>query len=95
MEIIWQPEAVAALERVTERLEEFHAGAGVRAARRIRERVSQLAFFPYSGRMVPEVSLHNLRETVIPPYRILYIVIQGRIEVVTLFHGALAFDPDD
>ena len=45
--------------------------------------------------MVPEVSLHNLRETVIPPYRILYIVIQGRIEVVTLFHGALAFGPDD
>lgn len=45
---------------------------GRRLAAQVIERVEQLAFFPDSGRVVPEFETPWLRELEMPPFRIVY-----------------------
>ena len=63
--------------------------------RRIREHVNTLESFPESGRILPEAGLPVLREKVIPPFRVLYRLYDDRVEIVTVFHGALDLNLDE
>lgn len=64
---------------------EYIAADDPRAARsllgRIRKVVLQIGRLPRSGRMIPEIGDPDLRERIVPPYRILYAV---RTDVVIL-----------
>lgn len=50
----------------------------------------QIASFPFSGRMVPEYELNEVRELVERPYRVIYLVQTERdqIEVLAVIHSA-------
>jgi toxin ParE1/3/4 len=51
------------------------------AAERLRE-------FPYSGQVVPELGREELREVIQGNYRVIYRVGEGRIDILTVYHGA-------
>ncbi|MGI8855637.1 MAG: type II toxin-antitoxin system RelE/ParE family toxin [Thermomicrobiales bacterium] len=69
--IIWKPTALSALDAITrDRLISVGAVAARRIRRRITMRVAQLREFPELGRLVPEWAGTNLRELIVPPYRI-------------------------
>jgi plasmid stabilization system protein ParE len=57
--------------------------------------VHTLESFPESGRVLPEASLPELREKVVPPYRVLYRLYDDRVEVVTVFHGGPDLNLDE
>jgi plasmid stabilization system protein ParE len=86
--VVWLPEAREALRRIHTRREAFQKGSGRRAVSRIREHTRKLEFLPEAG-------LPRLRETVVPPFRVLYRVLDDRVEVITIFHGALDLNLDD
>jgi len=93
--IIWKPPALSALDAITrDRL--IHVG--VIAARAVRRRitthVSQLREFPELGRVVPEWSEGNLRELIVPPYRIPYQVMNDTVFILNIYDARAAF-PDD
>ena len=50
----------------------------------------QIATFPFSGRMVPEYELNEIREVIEGPYRIIYLIEseQRKVEVLAVIHGA-------
>jgi toxin ParE1/3/4 len=59
-----------------------------------------LADFPRLGRTVPEFPGRGLREMLVPPYRVIYMVLDGGdVEIQALFHSsrdlrrALSADP--
>jgi plasmid stabilization system protein ParE len=55
---------------------------------RITKRSEQIAFEPLSGRIVPEYQDSNVREIFEGPYRIIYLVLKRRIDVLAVIHGA-------
>jgi plasmid stabilization system protein ParE len=54
---------------------------------RIMARAPQLAAFPDSGRMVPEVGRPEIREVIEDPYRIIYNRTSDRIEILAVIQG--------
>ena len=53
----------------------------------------RLAVFPHSGRIVPELSDPLIREILFGNYRIVYRVMTGVVEILTVYHGARLLDP--
>jgi toxin ParE1/3/4 len=60
---------------------------GERLIREIFASVDQLATFPASGRVVPEFDQPSLRETIRPPFRIVYRVDGERVRVVRVWRS--------
>jgi toxin ParE1/3/4 len=60
----------------------------LRVVDRLTRRSQQIAQFPKSGRMVPEVQREDIREVIEAPYRIVYRIMPERIDVLTVFHSA-------
>ena len=54
---------------------------------RLVRRLDQARRFPESGRTVPEYERSDLRELIEPPYRLIYRVRPGAIEVLSVLHG--------
>jgi toxin ParE1/3/4 len=56
---------------------------------RITRRSQQIAYFPLSGRRVPEYDADQIREVIEGPYRIIYHIKPDQIDVVAVIHGAM------
>lgn len=50
--------------------------------------INQIAAFPYSGRVVPELADPSIRENILGNYRIVYRFRKGAVEILTIYHGA-------
>ena len=61
---------------------------------RITRRSIQIADFPFSGRVVPEIGKQQIREVFESQYRIMYHILSDRIEVLAVIHGARHLDWD-
>ncbi len=93
--IIWKPPALSALDAITrDRLTSVGVIAARAVRRRITTRISQLRDFPELGRVVPEWSERNLRELIIPPYRIPYQIVNDTVFILNIYHARAAL-PDD
>lgn len=88
MDVIWTQEAL-------ERLEDIHYYLAVQekapqAARetldRIFAREPQIQEMPLSGRIVPDYKIANLRELLEGAYRIIYLIENNRILIVSVMH---------
>ncbi len=64
-------------------------------AERIFGAVEQLHLHPFSGRVVPEIGQHTLREVIEPPYRIVDRVRPELLEIAAVAHSARQFPTDD
>lgn len=90
-EVVWRPQALHDLEAIEAYYQEvapdfaplFVAGAFEAAAR--------LARFPRAGRIVPEVGDAAIRELIYRQYRIIYVVMDNTVEVLTFFPSARQF----
>ena len=55
------------------------------------EAAGSLATLSERGRMVPERETPTIREIFVQPYRLIYRVQEGRIEILAFLHGARDF----
>jgi len=57
---------------------------------RLMAKVDLLAQFPQMGRVVPEEQDENIREVILPPYRIIYRVLAENrvVAIARVWHGA-------
>ncbi|MFO0850862.1 MAG: type II toxin-antitoxin system RelE/ParE family toxin [Gemmataceae bacterium] len=62
--------------------------AGSALAGRIARRVSDLERLPLLGGVVPDYSDPALRELIEPPYRIIYRVLDDRLQIIAVIHAA-------
>ena len=61
---------------------------------RLIESVDAIANFPLSGGIVREVSRPDIREIIRGNYRIIYLVGDDFVRILTIFHGARRLDQD-
>jgi toxin ParE1/3/4 len=87
MKLRWSQQAVEDLLKIGRFIAEDNPPAARRWVERLRQRARQAAEFPQAGRMVPEHSRPELREVIVRNYRIVYLVTEDAIEVLTVFEG--------
>lgn len=86
-EIRWTPQASDDLNAIHAYIARDFVLYADAEARRILEAIDQLSSYPLSGRMVPEYGRREIREMVLPPYRIVYRYSEGVAVILTVFRA--------
>jgi plasmid stabilization system protein ParE len=90
--LIWSPLADAQVDDAVAYIAADEPAAARAWLERLLERVRSLADYPDSGRMVPELQREDVRELIVPPYRVIYRRTADAVEIAALRHGARHFD---
>jgi toxin ParE1/3/4 len=59
---------------------------------RIFDKIEQLYEYPLSGKSVPEIKNHTIRELLLNKYRTIYQINGDKINIVRIVHGARLLD---
>ena len=89
--VIWSPQSIRDVESIRAFIAQDSGVYAELVARRIVAAVERLHDFPESGRIVPERNVPELREVILAPYRVVYRLRQGTVEVVSLFRSSRDF----
>lgn len=90
----WHPQAYDELSAIAEYISRDSEAYARGVITRIIEAADNAALFPGMGRRVPEWDDDAVREMIIGNYRLIYRVLEERILVLTVIHGARLL-PDD
>ena len=86
--IIWSPQALEDLESIREYIAQDSARYAELVVARIVSSVERLRSFPESGRVVPELNRPDIREVIVRPYRVVYRIRAGAVEIATVFRAS-------
>jgi plasmid stabilization system protein ParE len=88
--IIWSQQARDDLRDIVTFIAEHNRPVAESFGLRLMAKVDLLAEFPQLGRVAPEEQDENVREVILPPYRIIYLVLGERrvIAIARVWHGA-------
>ncbi|KAF1720650.1 type II toxin-antitoxin system RelE/ParE family toxin [Pseudoxanthomonas wuyuanensis] len=84
MRIVWTDRAKARLHQIHTYIAQDQPLNADRVVDRLTQRVVQLIEHPRSGRMVEKYQRDELRELTEAPYRIIYLILPERIDIVTV-----------
>ncbi len=87
-EIVWTERAQQDLKEIVAYIARDSVAYARSFALRLRLKVERLSLFPKSGRGVPESPRSGVREIVVGNYRVLYRVVDPRVVILTVIHGA-------
>ena len=90
MKVLWTESALGQLQAVFDYLAQTSPQYALRIVDRLTARSIQIGTFPFSGRMVPEYELNEVREVIEGSYRIIYLIEseQLKIEVLAVIHSS-------
>jgi addiction module RelE/StbE family toxin len=86
VKIRWSKGAKADLLRIFGYIAQDDPAAARRMKERMQAAVRRLREHPAIGRVVPEFGDPDVRERIVPPYRIIYLV-RGEITILAIYHG--------
>ena len=87
MKIKWSREALSNLTQIEDYIAEDNPVAANNLVDKIIFLGEDLKNFPNKGRIVPELSLEQIREILHKNYRIVYLIKKNSIEILTVFEG--------
>ena len=87
MKVRWTEQALSRLADIEDFVAAADPTAAIARTTRLIARGDSLAKYPRRGRRVPELPASGLRELVDGPYRLVYRVHAGRVEILTVFEG--------
>ena len=91
--LLWSPQSLRDLASIRAYIAEDSPRYADLVLRRLVAAVERLSAFPESGRIVPERNTPEIRELIVSPYRIVYRVRPGVVEIATVFRASRLF-PD-
>lgn len=94
-EIRWTPQASDDLEAIAEFISVDSPHYASIFALDVLQAVERLELFPDSGRIVPELDEHSIREMILGNYRIVYRATYTDVEILTVYHSARLLTPDN
>ena len=92
--VIWSPQSVRDLEAIHAYISDESVRYADLVVGRLVAAVERLQEFPESGRSVPERADAAIRELIVGPYRVVYRLRPGLVEIATVFRGSRMF-PDE
>ena len=84
MRVVWTDRAKGRLRQIHAYIAQDQPLNADRVVDRLTRRVAQLAEHPRSGRVVERYQRDDLRELIDTPYRIIYLILAERIDIVTV-----------
>ena len=95
MKVVWSPLALARVREAAQYIARDNPPAARTWAESVFDRVSQIAGFPTSGRVVPELGRDDVRELIYGRYRIIYRIEEKAVLILTVRLGNRIIDPDE
>jgi addiction module RelE/StbE family toxin len=87
MKLIWTKEALFRLQEIDEYISRDNPAAATDFVDKLISLAETVFDNPKKGRVVPELSLENIRELLFRNYRIVYLIKKSSVEVLTVFEG--------
>lgn len=87
MKIFWTKEALHHLQNIEEYISRDNPIAAIEFIEKLISLAETLVDTPEKGRIVPELSLENVRELLHKNYRIVYLVKKNCLDILTVFEG--------
>mgnify|MGYP003556166347 FL=1 len=87
MKVHWTNTAIEHLSAIHDYIAQSSNQYAKRVVDRLTKRSQQIAGFPLSGRIVPELNVEQIREVIEGHYRIIYYIKPDQIDVLAVIHG--------
>ena len=87
MRLVWTKEELLCLREVEEDISRDNSIAAANFVDKLISLAETIVDNPKKGRVVPELSLENIREILYGNYRIVYLVKKNSLEILTVFEG--------
>lgn len=94
MKVHWTARAEARLDAIYNYRSQDNPAAALRVVQQVLRRSEQIATHPESGRRVPDYKREDVRELIENQYRIVYRILPGRIDVLTVMHTSQLLPSD-
>ena len=91
----WSNQALADLEAIGDFIARDAPSVAQVFVERVLAAVTRLEAFPRSGRVVPEIGQEDIREIIFGSYRIVYVISEDEVNILTVFHAARLLRPSD
>jgi plasmid stabilization system protein ParE len=88
VKVFWTATAIECLSAIHDYIAKNSTLYAKRLVDRLIRRSQQIGNFPFSGRIVPEFGVEQIREVIEGSYRIIYYIKPNQIEVLAVIHGA-------
>lgn len=86
--VIWHPEAFEDIEGIASHIAIDSPAYASAFVQKIVSRAHELRQFPFRGRAVPEWDDEAVREVYVGNYRLIYLVRENHVRILTVIHGA-------
>ena len=90
--VVWSPRAVEDLEAIAQYIAADSEAYAASVVKTILTTASNFSRFPFSGRVVPELSDENIREWFAYSYRVIYRIEGETVTVAAIVHGRRLLD---
>lgn len=87
MKLLWTKEALLRLQAIEEYISIDNPAAAIEFVDKLISLAETLTGNPEKGRIVPELSLENIRELLHKNYRVVYLVKKNSVDILTVFEG--------
>ena len=87
MKIFWTKEALLRLQEIEEYISRDNSIVAIEFVDKLISLAETLLDNPEKDRIVPELSLENIRELLHKNYRIVYLIKKNSVEILTVFEG--------
>ncbi|MHB1557153.1 MAG: type II toxin-antitoxin system RelE/ParE family toxin [Isosphaeraceae bacterium] len=94
MKVVWTRNATRELRSIHDYIAQNSQQYAQGVVDRITRRTRLLAQFPHLGPRVPEYDDEAIREVLEHPYRVIYRIHKGRIQILSIVHGARPLPPE-
>jgi toxin ParE1/3/4 len=89
--VIWSPQSLRDIQAIRTFIAQDSVLYADLVVFRIVSAVERLQMFPESGRVVPERNVPEIREVIVAPYRVVYRLRPGIVEIATVFRSSRDF----
>jgi toxin ParE1/3/4 len=87
MKLFWTKEALLRLQDIEEYISRDNPVVATEFVDKLISIAETIVDYPEKGRIVPELSLENIRELIHKNYRIVYLLKKNSIDILTVFEG--------
>ena len=87
MKLFWTKEALLRLQEIEEYISKDNPVAAIKFVDKLITVAESITAHPEKGRIVPELSLDNIRELIHKNYRIVYLIKKSSVDILTVFEG--------
>jgi toxin ParE1/3/4 len=87
MKIFWTKEALIQLHEIEEYIARDNPVTAIDYVDKLISVAEKIVDYPEKGRIVPELSLENIRELLFKNYRVVSLVKKNSVDILTIFEG--------